>query len=287
MLIILYAYIELWMDYEIKKIEVDEESLLEVKRFLNQVFPKNKKFTLDFIRWQYAQNPLGVMEGFNAWDKGWIVSHFAALPISMIIHGKARKGLLCINVSTDERYQGKKLFTTLGQRTIEKAKSDGYDFMIAVPNANSSHAFLKYFGFYLVSPLTVKVGFGKDIFVEKDFVCYKLWDDAQWNWRLANPTNKYSFEKNIIYSPISFFAKTISSARTLNVNKKNNLTKIGFRPLNLYIGLGADLSKGVFFNIPSFVKRPPFNLVFRDFTEEISQIGKDDIFLQLIDLDTI
>lgn len=275
------------MSYEIKKITIDEESLLEIKRFLNLVFPKNKKFTLDFIRWQYTQNPLGKMEGYNAWDNDHIISHFAALPIDMHIHGKDRKGLLCINVSTDERYQGKKLFTTLGQRTIEDAKEKGYDFMIAVPNANSSHAFLKYFRFYLISPLTVKVGFSSNIFAEKEFKCYKLWDDKQWSWRLANPSNKYSFDRNMISTPISFFAKTISHARMFNKNNKSNISKIGIRPMNLYIGLGAETDKGVFFDIPSFIKRPPFNLVFRDFTEEIPQIVKDDIFLQLIDLDTI
>lgn len=275
------------MDYEIKNIEVDDKSLVELKRFLNQIFPKNKKFTLDFLRWQYAQNPLGVMEGFNAWYNGCIVSHFAAQPISMKINGVDRRGLLCMNVSTDSQHQGKKLFTTLGEATIRTAKEKGYDFMIAVPNANSSHAFLKYFGFYLISPLTVKVGFGSKIYGEKTFGCYKLWDDTQWEWRLANPTNKYSLSDNVVSSPISFFAKTISSAKTLNKEKNTNIGKIGFRPLNLYIGLGADTTKGFYFNIPAFVKRPPFNLVFRDFTGEIPTINKEDVFIQLTDLDTI
>jgi len=276
------------MEYSVKRIEVDEESLLEITRFLNATFPKNKKFSIDFVRWQYAQNPLGHMLGFNAWDNGKIVSHFAGLRINIHMFGKIRKGLLCINVGTLDEYRGKKLFSIVGERTTLYAIENGFDFLIAVPNANSTHAFLKYFGYYLVSPLTVKVGFGKNIFKDKNFNCYKCWDDGQWLWRLSNPTNKYSFDaKGILSTPISFFAKTLAKT-SLPENFTGKFSKsLSLRPLNLYVGLGADTSKGLYFNIPSFIKRPPFNLVFKDLTGEIPVIKKEDFFLQLIDLDTI
>jgi len=276
------------MEYSIKKIEVDEDSLIEITRFLQETFPKNEKFTLDFVRWQYAQNPLGAMAGFNAWDEGRIVSHFAGLPIDMNMFGQKRKGLLCINVSTNINYRGKKLFTILGQKTAEYAAENSYDFLIAVPNANSTHGFLKYFGFYLISPLTVKVGMGKNIYNNALFNCYKSWDDDQWTWRLKNPANRYFCdEKDIISTPISFFAKTLSKGQPSGTIRKIASKSIGFRPLNLYVGLGGNTSNGLYFNIPSFVKRPPFNLVFRDLTGEIPEIKKEDVFLQLIDLDTI
>lgn len=277
------------MDYSVEIIDTSKESLIEITRFLKETFPKNEKFTLEFVRWQYSKNPLGSMVGFNAWANGRIVSHFAGLPISMNLFGQTRKGLLCINVSTNEKFRGKKLFTILGEKTIEYAENHGFDFMIAVPNANSSHAFLKYFGFSLISPLSVKVGFGKNIFTNNNFKCHRSWDDNQWLWRLKNPANKYSYNKNgFISTPISFFAKTLSKNRLTNqVLDKTTLSDIGFRPLNLYIGLGADTTKGIYFDIPSFIKRPPFNLVFRDFTGEIPTINKEDIFLQLIDLDTV
>lgn len=276
------------MEYSIRKIETDEKSLLEITGFLKETFPKNEKFSIDFIRWQYAQNPLGAMAGFNAYDDNKIVSHFAGLPIAMNLFGKNRKGLLCINVSTNPDYRGKKLFTKLGESTIQYASDNGYDFLIAVPNANSTHGFLKYFGFYLISPLTVKVGLGKNIYTDKSSACKKTWDDNQWKWRLNNPTNKYAYDKTgILSTPISFFAKTLSNCRIPERVVKEKTQSIGFRSLNLYIGLGADTSKGLYFNIPSFVKRPPFNLVFKDLTGEIPQINKEDIFLQLIDLDTV
>ncbi len=276
------------MDYSVELIDTSEQSLLEITRFLQETFPKNEKFTPDFIRWQYAQNPLGPMVGFNAWDNGRIISHFVGLPISMNLFGEIRKGLLCINVSTNENYRGKKLFTILGEQTIQHAKENGFDFMIAVPNANSTHAFLKYFGFYLISPLHAKVGFGKNIYPPKSFNCYKHWDEEQWKWRLKNPANKYAYDpKGYIFTPISFFAKTVSKTNLSDSLSDIGSRSIGPRPLNLYVGLGAETSRGMYFNIPSFVKRPPFNLVFRDFTGKIPEIKKDDIFLQLIDLDTV
>jgi hypothetical protein len=276
------------MEYLINKIEVDEASLSEIVRFLNEVFPKNKKFSLDYVRWQYAQNPLGIMAGFNAWDEGRIISHFAGLPIEMNLFGKNRKGLLCINVSTHIQHRGKKLFTILGEKTAEYAVKNGFEFMIAVPNANSTHAFLKYFGFYLISRLSAKVGFGQNIYPNKKPNCYKTWDNNQWAWRLNNPSNQYFYnKKNILSTPIAGFAKTLSSACLPDHLAGGVSPNIGFRPLNLYVGLGADTKKGLYFNIPSFIKQPPFNLVFRDLTGEIPVITKDDIFMQLIDLDTI
>ena len=276
------------MRYSVKEIETNEESLLEITRFLQETFPKNKKFTFDYTKWQYAQNPLGAMVGCNVWNEGKIISHFAGQPIEMNLFGKKRRGLLCINVSTSADYRGNQLFTFAGRETIEYALNKGFDFLIAVPNANSTHGFLKYFGFYLISPLSVKVGFGKNIYPDCQFNCSKLWDKEQWLWRLDNPANQYAYDKKgVISSPISFFAKTLSKGQLLKDTMDARIQNIGFRPLNLYIGLGADTSKGVYFNMPSFIKRSPFNLVFKDLTGEIPEIKKEDIFLQLIDMDTV
>lgn len=272
----------------IKKLDTDVSSLNEITRFLQESFPKNKKFTPDFVKWQYSQNPLGAMEGFNAWDEGKIVSHFAGLPIEMSFYGETKKGLLCINVSTKTEYQGKKLFTQLGQKTIDLATEKGYDFMIAVPNSNSTHAFLKYFGFYLISPLSVKLGVGKNIFSEVQAECFKTWSNDQWEWRLSNPANTYRYDKKgFMLSPITFFAESISQAPPFDNSIAKFSSKRGYTPLKLYIGLGAKTSKGIYLNFPAFIKRPPFNLVFKDLTGKIPNIKKEDIFLQLIDLDTI
>lgn len=273
------------MELRIEPLKTDDDSLQELSVFLSKVFPKATKFNLPFLKWQYASCPDGNMIGANAYDGDKLVSHFAALPLKMSIGGKVYKGAASINVSTDSEYRGKMLFTKLGNATIEYAKQNGFDFMIAVPNANSSHAFLKYFGFDLISPLTVKIGFGIPNLKGEKATTYKVWNNDLLNWRLQNPTNKYSADDKYIYSPISFFAKTVNR-QTIKPNSKY-LNNIGFRPLNLFIGLGASFDGKMYFDIPKFIKRPPFNLVFKDFTGKIQTPKKEDLFLQLIDLDTI
>lgn len=274
------------MEYPVKKIETDDSSIKQLSKFLSEAFPKTDRFTPDFLKWEYADNPLGQITGFNAWDGDKIISHFAALRLNMNLFGKKCKGLLCINVSTDLRYRNAKLFKKTGLATVEWASENGFDFMIGVPNANSTHAFLKHFGFYLISPLTVKVGVGKNIYPASNHNCYKTWDAAQWEWRLKRPDGMYACDtQNTIYTPIAPFVKSISKKTVMA--KDNNIQKLGFRPVNLYIGLGADTRKGFYLNIPSFIKRPPFNLVFKDLTGQLPVVSKEDIFLQLIDIDTI
>ena len=98
------------------------------------------------------------MIGFSAWDGNRIISHFTSYPIRMKVFGKIRKGLVIINVSTNEKYRGKRLFTTLGEKTIEYAKESGYDFMIGVPNPNSADTFTRYLGFDIIASFTTTVG---------------------------------------------------------------------------------------------------------------------------------
>ena len=58
-----------------------------------------------------------------------------------------------------------------------------------------------------------------------------------------------------------------------------------FRPVNLYIGLGAQLHRANYFDLPKFVKHSPFNLIFKDLKGDIPKITSEDIFFQLIDFD--
>lgn len=273
------------MDFDIRPIDITEQGLAKLASFLVEVFPKSTKFSLEFLKWQYTSCPDGNIIGYNAYHDNKLVSHFAALPLRMSFFGKAYKGAACINVATLSAYRGKMLFATLGQKTIGYAKQNGFDFLIAVPNTNSTHAFMKYYDFQMVTPLTVKLGFGQALYRQKRAAIFKIWTPELMTWRLTNPTNSYGMGNKCLYSPISFFAKTINQYPL--VKPPRNITNLGFRPLNLYVGLGAEFTGQCYFNLPKFIKRPPFNLVFKDITGNIGNIKKEDIFLQLLDLDTI
>ena len=59
-----------------------------------------------------------------------------------------------------------------------------------------------------------------------------------------------------------------------------------FDLFNIYVGLGVEKKGGIYFNLPKFVKRSPFNLIFKDLTAgQLPEITKDNIFFQLLDYD--
>lgn len=172
--------------------------------------------------------------------------------------------------------------------TYKKAEEMGYKFVIGVANANSTHGFLKYLGFYHVAPLDFKVGLG-DVFkhsggVEKNRVYY---DKDILKWRLSSPEFKYTYRGRSIYgnrkeplfhASVGYLPSEIS-ARTLGLKR-------AFDVFNIYVGLGLDRKGGLYFNLPKFVKRSPFNLIFKDLTGgRMPLITSDNIFFQLLDYD--
>ncbi|MDR0789430.1 MAG: GNAT family N-acetyltransferase [Bacteroidales bacterium] len=273
-------------DYTIEKVDVDDNSLMLVCGLLQTAFSKSIKFSFEYIQWQYRQNPIGKIVGYNAFARdGVLAAHYVAMPIVMTLFGERKKGLLSLNTATHPDHRGKKLFSILADRTYREAVENNFDFVIGVANANSTHGFLHNLGFYLIAPLNLRFGLGNNIFTKQaeSFNCYRTWDEETLNWRLQSPKNKYSCRKNIFSSPISFFMKTLSCVEIpLKLPKTSRML-----PLNLYVGLGADLQKGTYFRVPSFIKHSPFNLIFKDLTGKLPVIKKEDMFFQLIDFDVI
>lgn len=271
------------MEYTYKKVEVDEESLILASEILSTSFPDSNKFSIDYLRWQYAENPNGNIVGFNAFYGDLLAAHYVTMPITMVLFGKETKGLISLNTATHPDHRGKGLFTILAEKTFEYAKENGFDFVTGVANANSTHGFLKKLGFYLISPLEVKFGLGRNIYSDKKNNCYRNWNKELLDWRLNNPSNNYSFKNNIIFSPLGpIGVKGLLGKVNIDLDFKY---KFILRPINLYVGLGADLSKGLYFKIPSFIKHSPFNLIFKDLTGNLPIIEKGDIFFQLLDFD--
>lgn len=272
------------MPYKIQLVDTSPTGIKELASFLSSVF-SNNKFTVDFLTWQYVNCPDGRVIGYNAYDDDKLIAHFGALPLFYTIKGHNYRGAVCLNVATDSAYRGQKLLKTLGEATISYARKQGFDFILAVPNANSTHTFLKYYDCELVAQLDAKVGFGQPAFDDDKKLSARVWTKELLDWRIKNPANKYGINNGYLNTPISFFAKTVSK---LPMDASHvNLVPLKFRFLNLYIGLGASFEGKAYWNIPKFVKRPPFNLVFKDLTGNIPRITKDDMLIQLMDMDTI
>ena len=272
------------MEYRIEKVKFDDSSLYESQNLLKMVFEKRSaKFSYEYLKWQYVDNPVGPVIGFNAYWGDILAAHYVTMPIYMIINGQKTLGLLSLNTATHPEHQGKHLFTTLADRTYQYATENGYKFVIGVANANSTHGFLKHLGFKLIGSLAFKVGVGQNLYKRTDYTYTRYWDKKIIDWRLKNPSMKYYKNGDMIVSPIKTgFKKLIFHDK----EGLASLNKLHGRPFNLFIGCGADLSKGVYCEVPKFIKRSPFNLIFRDLTGGLLPIvTKNNILFELIDFD--
>ena len=276
-------------NYSIQFGEYDDILLDKVVRLFSKSFYWTNKFSKKYLEWQYLDNPNGLVVSFNAFtENGELVGHYAAIPIQMIIEGEKKKGLLSLNTATHPNHQGKGLFTKLAIQTFQYAKQNGFEFVIGVANANSTHGFIKKLGFELIAPLEFKVGIGN---------IYKRFDPSDKNrffydyktlvWRLKCPAYEYSISGNCIYSkrkePLfhSCFAMVPhdENCELLGLSKS-------FDVFNIYIGLGVDRKSGLYFNLPKMIKRSPFNLIYKNLSErELPHLTKDNVFFQLIDFD--
>ena len=276
-------------NYEIRYGEYDDALLQKVVDLFTITFYWSNKYTLDYLRWQYFDNPNGIVVSYNAFaENGELAAHYATIPINMIIDGKIEKGLLSLNTATHPNHQGHRLFTTLADKTYNYAADNGFKFVIGVANANSTHGFLKYLGFDLVAPLEFKVGMG-DIFKKSipENLNRVAYDKETLLWRLKCPEFEYTAKGSTIYSnrPEPLFHSSV--ARIPEGIKKEDLNiESTFDVFNIYVGLGLDKKGGLYFNLPKLIKRSPFNLIFRDLTGGmLPKITKNNIFFQLLDYD--
>lgn len=272
------------MNYRIEQVKVDEDSLKEVQNLLQLVFEKNaSKFSLNYLKWQYAENPVGQIVGFNAYKDNVLAAHYVTMPIYMNIDGVKTLGVLSLNTATHPDHRGKRLFSILAERTYQYSANNGFKFVIGVANANSTHGFIKNLNFKLIGPLTFKIGIGTKVYPQRDYTFTRYWNKDIMDWRLKNPSMKYYRNGDLIISPIKVgFKKMVCH----NGAEFVSLPKLHLRPLNLYIGYGADLSKGFYLNLPKFIERSPFNLIFRDLTNGLlPEVTKNNILFELIDFD--
>lgn len=269
--------------------ETDQEfaQLVELQNIVYK--ERGLKFSIEGFKYWYVTNPVGRVISVNAFENDKMVAHYACIPVEWIISGRIVKGIHSMATVTHPDYRGRGLFTLLAQKTYDIAKNEGYEFVAGVANANSYPGFIKHLGFYLIDKLDVKWGWGKVNNSCNSKSCYGYWNDVRLSWRLNKSVN-YSRCGNCVYGIhktkigikvlVCTFDRQILS--NIKLKKSNNF----LRPFNLYIGIGADLSKGYYFNLPQFIKHSPFNLIFKDLTEgNLPKINKNDIMFQLIDFD--
>ena len=267
-------------EYTLESINTSKEGLEAIAQLLQECFPTEKKFTLDFLQWQYADNPVGQVHGYNAFKGGELAAHYATIPVQYSIRGKLRKGLLSLNTATGIQHRGKKLFKTLAEKTFDSATEKGYDFVIGVANSNSTHGFVNKMGFQLISPLAVKVGFGSIVGNKNRADLYADHSEEWYKWRVSNPTHSYVKRKYGTYS--EQLKPGLRAILTQDYKSENS----NFLGACLWIGLSPEKeSRGIMFEFPDKLKPSPLNLIFRDLQGDIGILDKEKIHFELFDFD--
>lgn len=152
---------------------------MEYERLFGICFPKSK-LQSNYLKWLYFSNPLGNVVGFDAITDGIVIAHCAFIPTRV---GESI-GLLSLNVATHPSYQSQGLFQKLVKLTIETWSKD-YDFIIAVPNAQSAKIFIKRLGFREIGRLNLR--FGE---LHRSIDGARAWTMEEIKWRIDSPRQR-------------------------------------------------------------------------------------------------
>lgn len=247
------------------------------------------RWNTDYLAWLYRDNPWGEAVGFDAYAGDELVAHYVTIPVEAMLDGAASKGLLSLNTATHPAHQGKGLLTRLGEETYARAHELGYEFVVGVANANSTHGMTRKLGFQLVTPLDVLVGIGR-FAASRDEVGFALaWTEPALRWRMSRPHARYvvtAGEPSIVYAhahklgilaylthaPPALIAALPPAPRT--------------QPFRMWVGIDPQLRRrGVLAPLPDRLKPSPLNLIFRDLTGKQRRLRRDTTRFTLLDFD--
>ena len=273
------------MGYVFKNTSAEEKNLQLYSNLLSLTFPDTKKYTPEFLNWQYNLNPAGTVVGFDAFYDNELVGHYVTLPVFYTYNGEKIKGLLSLNTATHQNHQGKGLFTQLATKTYEYATEQDFQFVVGVANQNSTHGFIKKLGFTLVSPLAVKIFIGEAKLNNPNLNFFQsVWTKELAEWRVKNPSNIYFKNKHNILSKthISFINAVLSQkaglVESVSLGRTNSLLK-------MTIGNNLKKSGWMNINLPDKFKPSPLNLIFKSLTKKQMIPDKDQFYFELVDFD--
>ena len=275
----------------------DESSIQKYIELFAACFPGASHYKAEYLRWLYRANPAGAVVGFDAWDGEILAAHYACVPARMLIGGRACRALLSLNTATHPSYQGKGLFTKLAAATYEHGKSNGFDCVYGVANANSTPGFVRKLGFQLVRPLEAQVGFGNLGIEDIGAVCAEAGFRRPWNleelqWRRASPANRVRLTQ-LRSGHYGAAAAThrfgIQAWGEIPAPEGGPPADCRSAPLGprLFLGLlpAGRRAKGLYGDIPQRLRPSPLNLIYLDLRLDVQTIDPERIYFTFLDFD--
>lgn len=270
------------MEYKFENTGWENERLKLYSELLSLVFTDTKKYSVEFLNWQYNLNPSGKVVGFDAFYDDELVGHYVTIPVQYKLKSEVVKGLLSLNTATHPEHQGKGLFTKLAERTYETGANQGYQFVIGVANQNSTHGFSNKLGFKLIAQLAVDIFIGSPKLrtVPETFM-RSSWDIETVKWRLKNPSAHYRRSNLSVTSKthVSFIDAVLSNRKEIFWQGFNETTSL------LKMTIGLNIKNTLQVSLPSFLKPSPLNLIFKPLGNFEADISSDNVFFELIDFD--
>lgn len=258
-------------NYDIRLLETSPGDLKEVLDLFIQG-GSGMSDTIEFLDWQYNQNPRGPAVGFNAYFEGELAAHYVAIPVMANLFGAPVRGLLSVNTRTAARHQGQGLFTRLAHATYEHAQSNGYEFVVGVANDSSVHGFTKKLGFQHVGMM--RTWFTTAPRWQEAALDYETsWDADSVRWRLSNPTRSYSVlrrgDRALLFGQSKRFRVLMGDVKAATVPPEVPAPPESLNPFSMWLGVStASQRGGIRLPVPDRMKETSLHLIFRDLAGE-------------------
>jgi GNAT superfamily N-acetyltransferase len=254
------------------------------------------KFNQDALNWLYFGNPDGDVVGFDAWNGGELVAHYACVPARVELAGASVSVLLSLNTATHPAWQGKGLFTQLAERTYLAGAELGYSAVYGVANANSTPGFVRKLGFQHVRSLDARLGIGPlgvDLDVAwKEAQFRRVWSPEALLWRCSNPVNpvRRSLRGGVFGLQAAAIPGLVKvHAELPNLLEGSQQPDATGRWPGMRLSLGLTPNGGGrsmrWFDIPDRFRPSPLNLIYRPLNASLAMLDPAHIFFTFMDFD--
>ncbi len=269
-------------------------ALTELAALIRRVIPRAREIDADFLAWDYEHCPVGPAVAINAYVDGALVGHIAGTPFRAQLAGREERGLNLHHAVTDPAHGGRGIFKAFVSAMLEAGASEGYAFVVGLPNANSTFGVVERLGFQLVRPLSVKLGVGaipeRDERVQPEFA--RLWNPAELAWRIARPGARYRVQRRGARAGV--FAATGFPGAVALLGEFPDAWLPGALPesrspgpLRVWAGLdpARRWSRSRYFELPRRWLPAPLNFVFFDLGGAGRRLAPDGLRVDLLDFD--
>ena len=168
---------------------MSKATLEDYEKLFHDCFQGNTKLNIDYLKWQYVNNPHGKVIGVDAFLGDELAAHYSIIPRKYVSGTTVFNAALSVNTATSPKHQGKGLFKNLAKSTYEQAEAAGVQFVFGVANANSIGGFVRRLEFTDLGSVGLYLQSKAQVF---ETASLSLKVDQEWlNWRLSNPSRTY------------------------------------------------------------------------------------------------